>query len=123
MHSGCWSSQVMSCSSSSVYRINFGPALGGRAFAGRHLADQLSRSTKAPGAHYEEARGAESRNDFVHKVKLANKELRETRYWLRIANHRQLLPANDLDTMTREATELIAILTASAKTASQSTSQ
>ena len=48
--------------------------------AGRHVAGQLLRSGTSPGANYEEARGAESRRDFVHKVGIALKELQETRY-------------------------------------------
>lgn len=52
--------------------------------AGRHVADQLLRSGTAPGAHYEEARGAQSRRDFVHKISLALKEARESMHWLRV---------------------------------------
>jgi len=54
------------------------------ALAGRHVAGQLLRSGTSPGANYEEARGAESRRDFLHKVGIALKELQETRYWLRV---------------------------------------
>ena len=45
---------------------------------GRHVAGQLPRCGTSPGANYEEARGAESRRDFVHKVGIALKELQET---------------------------------------------
>jgi len=47
--------------------------------AGGHIAGQLLRSGTAPAAHYAEARGAESTNDFVHKLKLCLKELNESR--------------------------------------------
>ena len=52
--------------------------------AGKHVAGQLLRSGTSPGANYDEARGAESRRDFLHKVGIALKELQETRYWLRV---------------------------------------
>ena len=58
--------------------------------AGRHVAGQLLRSGTSPGANYEEARGAESRRDFVHKVGIALKEIHETRYWLRVVAGAQL---------------------------------
>ena len=83
---------------------------------GRHLASQLIRSGTAGGAHYEEARGAESRADFVHKIRLAAKEVRESRYWLNIIQRAKLVHS-DLSGLLREATELAAILAASAKTA------
>ena len=60
--------------------------------AGRHLAAQLVRSGTAPAAHYGEAQGAESRNDFIHKMKIALKELRESLIWLKIAGKRGMLP-------------------------------
>ena len=50
----------------------------------KHIARQLTRSGTAGGAHYEEARGAESRADFAHKVLLAAKEVGESGYWLRL---------------------------------------
>ena len=61
------------------------------AIAGRRLASQLVRAGTAGGAHYEEARGAESRADFVHKIRLAAKEVRESRYWLNVIQRAKLL--------------------------------
>ena len=52
--------------------------------AGNHIAGQLLRSGTAPAAHYAEARGAESTKDFVHKLRLSLKELKESRVWLLI---------------------------------------
>jgi four helix bundle protein len=49
-----------------------------RDVAGRHIASQVVRSSTSGGANYEEARGAESRADFIHKLGIAAKELRET---------------------------------------------
>ena len=84
---------------------------------GRHVAKQLIRSGTAVGAHYHEARGAESRADFVHKIKIAAKEMRESNYWLRLIQRAQLAKTLDLSTAIDEAGQLVAILTASAKTA------
>lgn len=83
--------------------------------AGRHIGGQLLRSATSAGANYEEARGAQARPDFVHKVSLATKELRESLYWLTLVSARALapLPPNIL----KEADELIAILVASGHTA------
>ena len=83
---------------------------------GRHLASQLVLAGTAGGAHYEEVRGAESRADFVHKIRFAAKEVRESRYWLNVIQRAKLLDT-DLSGLLREATELAAILAASAKTA------
>lgn len=55
-----------------------------KTFAGNHLSGQLIRSGTAPALNYGEAQGAESRNDFIHKMKIAAKELRETYNCLRI---------------------------------------
>lgn len=86
---------------------------------GRHVAKQLTRCATAPGAHYDEARGAESRADFVHKVKIASKEMRESHYWLCLVRRSQLAPQLDLSAVIEEARQLTAILTASANTASR----
>ena len=50
---------------------------------GKHIYGQVIRSGTSAGANYEEARAAESNSDFAHKMSLALKELRETKYWLR----------------------------------------
>ena len=47
---------------------------------GAHLGDQLFRSGTSVGAHLQEARGAESRADFIHKMQMALKEIREAKY-------------------------------------------
>ena len=52
--------------------------------AGRHISAQLTRSATSAGANYEEACGAESRADFIHKMQIVLKELRESHYWLRL---------------------------------------
>jgi len=52
---------------------------------GRHVGRQILRAGTSPGANFEEACGAESHADFTHKVGIVLKELKETRYWLRVA--------------------------------------
>jgi len=49
---------------------------------GNHISGQLIRSGTSPAPNYGEAQSAESRADFIHKMKVALKELRETRVWL-----------------------------------------
>ncbi len=87
--------------------------------AARHVARQLVRAATGGGANYEEARGAESRADFIHKVGIANKELREALYWLQLTHEAALVEDFELGTLIREADELVAILTTSIKTAKQ----
>jgi four helix bundle protein len=84
---------------------------------GRHVGGQLARAGTATGSHYEEARGAESRADFVHKLGMAWKELRESGYWLRLTQKAQLVRPALLDGLLREFGELNAILMQSITTA------
>lgn len=56
--------------------------------AGNHIAGQVIRAGTSPAPNYGEAQSAESKKDFVHKMKTALKELKETRIWLRILQHR-----------------------------------
>jgi four helix bundle protein len=58
---------------------------------GRHVNGQLARSGTSAGANYEEARGAESRADFVHKLGVSWKETREAWYWLRLIHRAELV--------------------------------
>ena len=81
----------------------------------RHMGLQIVRAATSAGANYEEARRAESRADFVHKVGLAAKQLGEVLYWLRLLDKLALLRCDPA--VQREADELIAILVASAHTA------
>jgi four helix bundle protein len=83
---------------------------------GRHVLGQLIRSATAGGANYEEARAAESRADFIHKIGIAAKEVRETIYWLRFIERGRMTSLN-VDPTIQEASELAAILMASARTA------
>jgi four helix bundle protein len=83
----------------------------------RHVGRQLLRSATAGGSNYEEARSAESRADFAHKVSIAAKELSESRYWLRLIAEADLASGPALAPLITEAGQLLAILTASASTA------
>jgi four helix bundle protein len=82
-----------------------------------NLEHQLSKSGTAPALLYGEAQAAESRADFIHKIKIALKELRETRINLRIIIEKPLLKCEKLKIVFGEVNELIAILTASISTA------
>jgi four helix bundle protein len=86
--------------------------------ASQHLGGQLVRSGTAPALIYGEAQGAESRNDFIHKMRIGIKELRETSICLRIIDMRGLSSGDQLPLVLKENIELIAIFAASIKTAS-----
>jgi four helix bundle protein len=83
--------------------------------AGRHIAMQLIRSGTSGGANYEEARAAESDADFVHKLGIAAKEVREAMYWLKLVRMLRMYDG-PLDEVLREADSLVAILLASIRT-------
>jgi len=80
----------------------------------------LVRSGTSPAPNYGEARSAESRRDFFHKMKVALKELRETSIWLEIIRRKELSElsvSTELSGILAECNELIAIFVASTKTA------
>ena len=83
---------------------------------GRHVRLQLTRSATSPFANYGEAQGAESRQDFVHKLRVCLKELRETYAWLKFADRMALCPGR-IEAARSECNELVSILVASIKTA------
>jgi four helix bundle protein len=84
---------------------------------GRHVAGQLVRCGTSAGPNYEEGRSAESRRDFVHKLQIALKELRETRYWLHFCSRAKLLPRNRLKEIVAECDELVRVVGKSVSTA------
>jgi four helix bundle protein len=69
--------------------------------AGRHVAGQLVRSGTSPAPQYGEARGAESRRDFVHKLRICLKELNESRIWLEIAKRSNMASLPKLQPSSR----------------------
>ena len=82
-----------------------------------NLEYQLSKSGTAPALMYGEVQAAESRADFIHKMKLILKELRESRISLRIINEKPLVKHAAVTVTLRECNELIGIFTKSIGTA------
>ena len=87
-----------------------------KSLAGKHVNGQLLRCGTSAGANYEEARGAESRNDFVHKLSVSWKETRESCYWLRLIHRAELIKPVLVSKLIAEADELSKILAASLRT-------
>lgn len=84
---------------------------------GRHIAGQLVGSGTSPAPNYEEACAAESRNDFIHKLKICLEELRESRCWIRLIIKADLLPEARMSSMLDECTQLCNIIGKSVVTA------
>ncbi len=84
---------------------------------GRRVADQLLRSGTSVGANYEEACGAESKIDFIHKLQIALKEMREATYWIRLLVKSGKVPAVRISDLLDESNQLCAILAKSVATA------
>ena len=85
----------------------------------RHVAGQIMRCATSPLANYAEVQSAESRRDFVHKLQLCLKELRETRAWMKLIERLELNQDRALIGPLRECDELIAILVSSVRTANR----
>ena len=83
---------------------------------GRHICGQILRSGTAAAANYGEARGAESRADFVHKLKIVFKELNETTVWLEVIAESSLLSVEKVAAIVAENRELCRIIAASIRT-------
>jgi four helix bundle protein len=83
---------------------------------GHHIAGQLVRSGTSPAANYAEALSAESRRDFVHKMKICLKELRETLVWLKLVQRLRLDKQRGVDIIAGEVNELISIFVRSIHT-------
>ena len=89
-----------------------------RSPAGIYVADQLLRSGTSPYGHHGEAEGAESRDDFIHKLRVCYKELREARRWLRLVQRTPLVAKPELlKGVVAESDELVRIFAASIRTA------
>ena len=84
---------------------------------GRHIGYQLLKASTSSGANYEEACGAESKADFIHKMQLVLKELRESLYWLKLIKKANLLSDGHLQPLLGEAKELVKIVAKSVVTA------
>src|SRR3954468_17813656 len=84
--------------------------------AGNHIAGQLLRCSTSPLANHGEVEAAESRKDFLHKLRICLKELRETWRWLRLIGRLELRQAEQLRATLAEVEELIRIFAASVRT-------
>ena len=86
--------------------------------AGNYIAGQLIRCGLAPALLYGEAQGAESRDDFIHKMKIILKELKESRVCIKIIIRKQMIkPVKKLDGIKNECEELVKIISKSIETA------
>jgi len=82
-----------------------------------HISRQLLRAGTAAAANYGEARGAENRSDFVHKLQIVLKELNETAVWLQLILKGSLMTPEKMSAVVAENEELCKIIAASIKTA------
>ena len=90
--------------------------------AGNHIAGQLIRSGTSALSNHGEVEASESRRDFLHKLRICLKELRETKRWLRLIGRiKKLGPPANFATCVNEADELIRIFVASIRTAEKNT--
>ncbi len=87
--------------------------------SGRNIHAQLSRSACAAAPNYAEARGAESRNDFVHKLGVTFKELNESEVWLKMILQKGLIDVRQVQPVLEECSRLCRIIAASRTTASR----
>ncbi|TAM96040.1 MAG: four helix bundle protein [Chitinophagaceae bacterium] len=86
--------------------------------AGNHLSGQLLRSGTSPALNYGEAQSGESRKDFIHKIKVVLKELRETFVCLKIIHRSKLYQSDEkLKLIMNENNELVSIFVKSIETA------
>ena len=81
-----------------------------RTLAAMEIGRQMLRSGTSVGANMQEADAAESRSDFIHKVSIALKEARETRYWLTLTDATILSNDPEVQALLQESTELTKIL-------------
>ena len=85
---------------------------------GNHVSSQLLRSGTSPYPNHGEAQAAESPKDFIHKLRISLKELRETQRWLKLMQRVPLIKKPErLEGILEETEELIKIFVASIKTA------
>jgi four helix bundle protein len=83
----------------------------------KQIALQIVRSSTSSFANYGEVQGAESRRDFIHKLGICLKELRETRVWLKFIAEMQISTREHLGVVMQECEQLLAIVATSIRTA------
>lgn len=90
-----------------------------KTYSGRHIYSQVFRAGTSTGANYEEARAGESLADFVHKMQIVLKELRESNFWIKLIITAKLVPAETevLNILFNESIELANITAKSIITA------
>jgi four helix bundle protein len=97
--------------------INLVSALPKRRAAAEILGRQLLKSGTSIGANYREANRAQSREDFIHKIAICEKESAETEYWIELLIEAKLAPVSTAQPLLEESRELLAIFVASGRTA------
>jgi four helix bundle protein len=90
-----------------------------KTYSGSHIYSQLFDAGTSAGANFEEARAGESRADFIHKMQIVLKELRESHFWIRLINSSELVTNENeiLNFLLKEAKELSNIIAKSVVTA------
>jgi len=90
-----------------------------KTYSGRHIYGQLFRAGSSAAANYEEARAGESRADFIHKMQIVLKELRESHFWIKLIIASKLISSEDevLKFLFNESIELTNITAKSVVTA------
>lgn len=90
-----------------------------KTYSGRHIYGQLFRAGTSSGANYEEARAGENKADFIHKMQIVLKELRESRFWIKLIIASGLITSEDetLKFLFNESKELTSITAKSVVTA------
>lgn len=90
-----------------------------KTYSGRHIYGQLFRAGTSAGANYEEARAGESRADFIHKMQIVLKELRESSFWIKLIITSKMITdhIDVLDFLNSESKELSNIIAKSVVTA------
>ena len=88
--------------------------------AGNHVAGQLIKSGTSPYPNHGEAQADESKKDFIHKMRICLKELRESKRWLKLIQRVPLIkPPERVNDILQETEELIKIFVSSIKTAEE----
>jgi four helix bundle protein len=81
------------------------------------LSEQIMRSGTSVGAMIREAEFAESINDFIHKMSIAQKEINETVYWLELLTETEYISNKEFENINIDAVEIIKLITSTIKTA------
>lgn len=94
-----------------------------KTYSGRHIYGQLFRAGISSGANFEEARAGESSADFIHKMQIVLKELRESHYWIKLLIAAQLISSetDNLNSLLNDSQELKSIIAKSVVTAKSKT--